>query len=175
MNPEKTTEQQTGEVRFSHINRISYDDWQKIRQYILVSSRGYDSDTIKAQLEIDSSPEYQYQPLPVSEGMAINPNYLIINFEFSNIPLIGISIPLSDFLEVIFETDAEITKINKSVNDGLRTELKEMFDNDPILKSLLDELQQSGILLEQREFQALSRAIMTQRALLILINYPDLV
>ncbi|HUY53003.1 MAG TPA: hypothetical protein VMV24_00275 [Candidatus Dormibacteraeota bacterium] len=175
MELEKATEQQTGEVRFSHINLMPQNDWKKIREYILVSSRGYDNQAIKTQLEIDSNPEYQDQSVPISRGMAINPIYLIINFEYDNIRSIGMDTPLIDFLEVIFDTDEDYTNIINSENEDLKTSLKNLFDNDPILKSLFDELQKTGTSLDQKELNALSRAIMTQRALLILLNYPDLI
>jgi hypothetical protein len=184
MELERTTEQQISKETFPEISLISQDDWKKLREYILASSGGYDTEAIKEQLEFDFNPLYanEHQNVAASTGRTMSPNFIVENFHQENIQanISQLNLDIVSFwlfLDVIYDTDENITKKfdpkEVSFDENLATSLRDLFDQDPILTALFKELEIRGTSLTEKDLKAFERAILTERALLIAINYPQ--
>ena len=81
--------------------------------------------------------------------------------------------PFWDFIDVIFDTKERLDIFNVSADKDLKKDLIELFSEDLILMALSEELDRRRALRDEKEILAVTRAIMTEQALLIAINYPQ--
>ena len=179
MECERTVEQRISREDFPEISLISKEDWKKLREHMLVSSGGYDTEAIKQQLEFDFNPLYEnkHQNVPVSEGRNINPDFIAESFHQENmmakIKSLDTDVPFMDFITVIFDTYERLDIFKINADENLKNGLIKLFSKDLILMSLSDELYRRTALRDEKEILAVQRAIMAEQALLIAINYPQ--
>jgi hypothetical protein len=187
---ERLREPLVGEIQFPEVNiPISDEDLYAVRKYILESSGAYDSDAIAQQLliDFDPSPLNRYVRVEFSDKKTIDPYAIAIALEQNSFKF-KLELPFFNLINVAYDVRDDLDRIAADRGEGaikFTSDSNELFDNAPILKSLLDELEVLKTNANNREYQknaakflenekyieSFTRAILIQKAILIAINY----
>lgn len=181
-----------GEIRFPKIEvPISDEDLFELRKYILEVSSAYYTDEILQQLNVDfdPSPLNRYIKIDFSKNQAVNPYAVSFALEQGNLKS-NLNIPFFELIVIAHDVNDRLDEIRSYSDEGAHKFLddsSELFDNDPILQSLESELKKLIGRLNDPEFKknipkflalnedihSFERAILIQRAVLIVINYSS--